>query len=90
MGRHGNRQGQCFFSTCPFTGRRPLTTSSTGILIPSPPNLSSIHSFKAQDTTSCLDYQRKKSLRHPHPLPKINWPCLGLRVISDNYALSQR
>ena len=59
MGRHGNRSGQCF-SACSF--RRPLTTSSASILIPSPSNISPKHSFKTQDITSCLDHQRKKSL----------------------------
>ena len=52
------------FSVCPFTGKCPLTTSSTGILIASPSTLLSIHSFKTQDTTSCLDHWWKKSLRH--------------------------
>ena len=76
MGRHGNRSGQCF-SACSF--RRPLTTSSASILIPSS-NISPKHSFKTLDTTSCLD-QRKKSLLGAPWIRIILWPTFSRRFV---------
>ena len=71
----------------------PRTISARN-LIPLPSNLLSIH-FTTQDTTSCLDHQRKKWLRHgvihsshnTNPLAKFR-TMNHLKSIDD--ALNQR
>ena len=45
-----------------------------------------VYTFTTQDTTSFLDHQRKKWLRHAsstHHLTPTRWLCLGLPIISN-------